>query len=521
MKHIRMTALALLLIIPVAAFAIDIAAGDGARLDIVSRTSFGIDLDNSYDFGLANELTQVDLVLGLLPYQEITNRGNTQDAVGFISLALQELNLIKYIRTIGYNAPEPIETDNYQTGQFVAGIAKGPWLIQLNAGGNERFTAPWFKGMEYINDGFKLSWAYLDSMVDIRRINAISGMPVITKRGQENLIAPGVSGTNDTVMQFSFETAGSIADRFVHNIAGQMVAAMYNTDSLGLNFKLGTQNRFNSSLNKEDDINGVAFGVDSVIMPYALPGLKIFASMIGTFNYGIDANPDPLAGGARIGYNIPLSNVISVEPWAGLDIGTKFKDGGGTEKPEYEASFGATMRWPGEGGWRKDYILNSEGRVYPGMSVGYKIYESLEQTAGMEHSINFTLFEPKGDAGMFYGIGSEIVVDVVDLTNVTFNKAADFYNPKGGFSILGTVYLDYELSIDKLPGKLVPWTILFYDNLPGATKTADRINDFKVDFGLNLENAIPNTVFGLVWNSGSLIQKERAGFIRLFVEIRL
>ena len=524
MKYKRIAVAALLLALPAVVFSIDIRVFNGARLNIVSRTSFGIDLENPYDFGLSNELTQVDLVIGLLPFQEITNRGNTQDAVGFISLTLQELNLIKYERNIQYHPPTAtgeIATDSYQTGMFIAGIALGPWLIQLNAAGNEPFTAPWFKGMQYINDGFKFSWAYLDSMVDIRRINAISGMPVITKRGEEHLIAPGVSGESDTVRQFSFETAGNIADRFVHSIAGQMVALMYNTDGLGFNFKLGTQFPFRSTFNTKDNINGVAFGFDSVFMPYSLPGVKIFASLLGTFNYGVDSAPDPFAGGTRIGYNIPLSNVISVEPWAGLDIGTKFKDGGGAEKPEYEVSVGATMRWPGEGGWRKDYVLNSEGRVYPGMSVGYKIYESLEKNAGMEHSINFTLFEPRGDAGMFYGIGSEIVVDVVDLTNVTFGKAATWVDPRGGFSILGTVYLDYEIGINGLPGKLVPWTILFYDNLPGATRNADRINDFKVDLGINLENTIPNTVFGLVWNSGSLIQKKIAGYIRLFVEIRL
>ena len=532
MKSIRIAAVVLLLTLPVTVvFPIDLQTSNGARLDIVSRTSFGIDLENTYDFGLSNEFTRFDLVLDLLPYQVLSNQANTSDAVGFISLSLQSLSLIRYKdypdqdgEIVGWNPAASIYTDSYQPGELVAGIAKGPWLVQLNAGGNEPFTAPWFKGMQYINDGFKFSWAYLDSVVDIRRINAITGIPVITKRGEELIDLPGHAADNDTVRQFSFQYVGNIADRFGPDIDGEMVAVMYNADSFGLNFKLGTENPFNSRSNTKDNKNGLALGLDSVFMPFALPGLKIFASLVGTFNYGPDINPDPFVGGTRIGYNIPLSPVISVEPWAGLDIGTKFKNGGGTEKPEYETSFGATMRWPGDAGWYTDYIVNTEGRVYPGMSIGYKIYENLETKSGPEHSIRFSLFEPRGDEGMFYVVGSEIVVDVIDLTNTTYGIApADpYYNPAGGFSTLATAYFDFEIKdLGKFPGMLVPWTILYYDNLSGATKNATRINDFKIDLGINLEKAIRNTVFGLVWNSGSLVQTKDAGFMRVFVEIRL
>ena len=532
MKNIRIAAVALLLILPALAFSIDIQMANGARLEIVSRTSFGIDIDNPYDFGLKNELTQLDLIINLLPYQEISNKGNTSDAVGFINVTLQDLSLIKWKnQKLGWNDGEPIWTDGYQTTAFIAGIAKGPWLAQFHAGGNEYFRDPWYKGMQYINDGFKFSWAYLDSMVDIKRINAISGIPVITKRGEENMEKPGSAAANDTMLQFGFKDNWNIADRFGPDISGQMVAVMYNTDSFGLNFKLGTEYPFGSKSNTEKNMNGLAFGLDSVFMPYPLPGLKIFASLVGTYNYGKDKDPDPFIGGTRIGYNIPLSYVISVEPWVGLDIGTKFKDAGGAEKPEYEASFGATMRWPGASGWQRDYILNTEGRVYPGMSVGYKIYQNLEKGTDPEHSIKFTLFEPRGDQGMFYRVGSEMVIDIIDITNINFGKTniisgvppqAAANDPRGGFSILGTVYLDYEIGkLGAFPGMLLPWTILYYDNIPGRAKKDDRLNDFKIDLGINLEKAIKNVTFGLVWNSGSLIQKSAAGYMRLFVEIRL
>jgi hypothetical protein len=533
------------------AFAIEIPRSDSARLDITSRTSFGIDIDNPYRYGLLNELTQFDLVFGLAPYSPTSNRLNSPDAVGFINVTLFNLDLVKTQKSVGYNAPGPIGTNRYQTGEFFAGIAKGPWLIQLNAGANEPFASPWNKGMQFINDDFNFSWAYLDSMVDVRRVRAITGIPVITRRGEENMIGDGDIGSNDTMRQFGFDGVGQVADRFaptmIYNISNppKMVTVMYNADAFGVNVKLGTQYSFDSDQITENNANGIAMGVDSVFTPAAVSGLKIFASVMGTVNWGPDKDSDPIFGGTRIGYNIPLNDEISIEPFVGADVGIKIKDKGGTENLGYEVSGGLNMRWPGFAGWGKDYILNSDGRAFPGMSLSYKIYEEKEKYSytgthdtGMEHAIKFTLFEPKGDEGLFYKIGAEIIVDLVDLTNAAWDNEGfphtEGLDPKKGRSLLATAYVDYELGrIGKIPGSFVPWTILYYDNLSGDSKDADRINDFKIDLGINLENAIANTTFGLVWNSGSLIQgttetigggnkiDHKAGYVRLFAEIRL
>lgn len=302
-----------------------------------------------------------------------------------------------------------------------------------------------------------------------------------------------------------------------------MIAGMYTAGSFGINVKLGTEYSFESANITEDNMNGIAAGVDSVFTPAALPGLKIFASLMGAVNYSFDNTPDPIYGGTRIGYTIPLNDDISIESFAGADLGVRIKEGGVMEKPGYEVSGGVTMRWPGQGGWLKDYILNSDGRVFPGMSLGYKIYNELENGIGLEHSIKFTLFEPKGDEDIFYGLGSEIIIDLVDLTGVTAGAAATANDPAGGFSALVTAYFDYTLpGFGGLPGALIPWTILYYDNLSGQSGSG-RINDMKIDMGLNLENAISNTTFGVVWNTGSLIQRTRYhwGCLRFTAEIRL
>ena len=522
MKRIQITTIMLLLIIPAAVFAIDISASDSVRLDITSRTSFGIDLDNTYRYGLANELTQFDLVFGLAPYQKLSNKLNSPDAVGFIDVTLFNLDLVKVDKKAGYNDPTisggaPMGTNRYQTGEFLAGIVKDPWLIQLNAAANEPFSSPWNKGLEFINDGFKFSWAYLDSMVDVRRVKEISGVPAITMRGEENMYGDGDIGANAgfTMQQFTFDSVGNIADRFGPSYNAHMVAVMYNADNFGINIKLGTQKPFYDDTITSKDKNGLALGVDSVITPTGIPGLKIFASLMGMLNWDDDSRPDPLFGGTRIGYNIPLNDDLSVEPWAGIDMRTRFENNGGVEDPGYEVSFGGNMRWPGFGGWAKDYILNSDGRVFPGMSLGYKIYEDKSRSSnpGIEHSIKFTLFEPKGDEGLFYVLGSEIIVDLVDLTGVS-----------EGFTTLATAYFDLEFNnVGKIPGTLVPWTILYYDNLPGTEEDSKRINDMKIDIGVNLENAIANTTFGIVWNTGSLIQQTKYhwGYLRLIAEIRL
>ncbi|MDR0412147.1 MAG: hypothetical protein LBH75_09300 [Treponema sp.] len=508
-------------------YGIDISTSDSARLDIVSRTSFGIDLDNPYRFGLSNEITQFDLVFGLAPYQKISNRVNSPSAVGFIDVTLFNLDLIKVNTNVGYNDPAGIGTNRYQTGEFIAGILNKNWLIQLNAAGNEPFASPWNKGLQFVNDGFKFSWAYLDSMVDVRRIKAVSEIPSITKRGEENMAGDGQTTEHGTMKQFGFDTVGNIADRFGASISpAHMVAVMYNSEQFGVNAKLGTEYSFDSASIEKSNRNGIAAGVDTVFTPQAVPGLKIFASIDGAADYSLDENADPIYGGTRIGYTIPLNEDVSIEPFTGFDIGVKLKDDGNWEKPAYEISGGLTMRWPGQGGWLKDYILNSDGRVFPGMSLAYKVYRGIEREKelDMEHSVKFTLFEPRGDDGVFYGLGAEVIIDVIDITNVTKDAPGTADNPPGGFRTLATAYLDYTIpGFLRSSGSLIPWTILYYDNIPDETDSSKRINDAKVDLGLNFENFISNTTFGIVWNSGSLIQQTSShwGYFRATVEIRL
>ena len=469
-----------------------------AEFNITSRTSFGVDLDNTYRYGLKQELTAFNLILHLTPYQKLSNKVNSSGPVGFIDLTFFNLDLMSD-ESLGYNAGVPdqkayLMRNRFQTGEFLAGIAYSNWILQLNAGANEPFWDPWNKGIQFTNDKVKFSWAYLDSMVDVKRTKKISEL------------AP----QDPVVTQFQHDVCGP-TDQFGMNLTGATIAALYNKeDVFGLNLKFATEYPYDSEAITEKNSNGLAAGFDMVITPPAVQGLKIFASAGASNNYGKDEKADPLSFGTRIGYTIPLNEDISIEPYGGFDGGIDYADQGDKNPLKFEASCGLTMRWPGQAGWVTDYILNADGRVFPGMSLAYSAFGDTDNLSDLNHSVKFTLFEPRGDDGIFYKIGSEIIADITHLGQKNWD-------------LLATAYFDYELpGIFQTNGKLIPWITLCYDNLP-KQGDEERSNAFKTDVGIKLDGAISNTVIGLVWNSGNLISEESDvsyGFIKTFVEIK-
>ena len=468
-----------------------------AQFNITSKTSFGVDLDNPYRYGLKQELTDFNLILHLTPYQKLSNKVNSDRPVGFIDLTFFNLDLMSD-ESLGYNAGVPdqkayLMRNRFQTGEFIAGIAISDWILQLNAGANEPFWDPWNKGIQFTNDKIKFSWAYLDSVVDVKRIKKVSEL------------AP----TDPVVAQFQQDVCGP-TDQFGLNITGATIAALYNKeDVFGINLKVATEYAYDSEAITEKNSNGLAAGFDFVVTPSVLQGLKIFASAGGSLNYGKDHNPNPLMFGTKVGYAISLNEDISLEPYGGFD--GCFKFGGKKAEPfEFEASCGMTLRWPGQAGWFKDYILDTAGRVFPGMSLAYSIYGNTDNLSNLINSVKVTMFEPCGDDGIFYKIGSEMILDITQLGRKDWN-------------LLATLYVDYEIpGIMNSNGKLVPWVTFCYDNLP-YEGGIERQNAFKTDMGVKLDGVISNTIIGMVWNSGNLISDKTdtsMGFIKAFVEIK-
>ncbi|NLJ10060.1 MAG: hypothetical protein GX438_06950 [Treponema sp.] len=475
----------------------DISLADSGSFNLTSRTSFGIDLDNPYRYGLTQDLTDFQLVINLVPYQKLSNKVKSDNAVGFINLTLFNLDLVTS-EGLGYNAGVPdnngayLRRNRFQTGEFLAGIAKGNWIFQMNAGANEPFWSPWNKGLEYVNDKVKFTWAYLDSMVDVKRITPIGSLkpedPVVT--------------------QFQQDTKGP-TDSLGFDVGGSTIAALYTLENrFGMNLKFATEYGYNSDAITPQNRNGITAGIDTVFIPPQLEKFKIFLSADGSYEYGLDSNPDPVMVGGKAGYRIPLNDDFALEPYVGTDVGVKIKETGGYDSGEYETAMGITVHWPGQGGWYTDYILNRDGRVFPGLSLAYKIYNSLDEGfSSAKQSMKFTLFEPRGDEGLFYGIGSEIVADFVDIGSMDR-------------ILYITSYFDYTLpGVLQSPGAFIPWITICYDNVPDGSQ---RKQSVKIDGGLKLEKVVSNTIISLGWNSGDLVNpvaSYRWGYLKASVEI--
>jgi hypothetical protein len=487
-------------------FAGEVSTAGGARLDITSRTTFGVDLGSPYRYGLKNELTRFDFVYSLAGYQQLTNLVKAPDPVGFVNITLFNFD-IQMRKVLGYNADGAVDGNRYQTGIFQAGIAWGKWIFQLNAGANEPFWSPWNKGLEYVNDKVKFSWAYLDSMVDVKRLAKVAAMkpqdPAADQFKQD-----GAGDTDSLGASFSGPAVFLNSPSVYLNTTGSAVAAMFTDEAFGLNFKALTEYGYDDPLVTATNANGIAAGVDAVVMPAAAPGLKILASAAAAKNWGVDALADPLLAGFKVGRNTPLNDAISLEPYVGLDAELDFPASGAPDRLKFEAAAGVTMHWPGRGGWYTDYILNKDGRVFPGMSLAYKAFGDTANLGALKHNLKFTLFEERGDDGVFYGLGAEAVVDFTDLASA--NR-----------TLMSTVYLDYTLpGFAGTAGSLVPWIVVCWDNIPVA---AGRDDDLKLDLGAKLVDAIANTTLGLTWNSGNLLTEGAApglGYLKATAEVR-
>ena len=66
----------------------EIESDEGASLVVTTRTSFGVDLDHPERYGLRTEFPRLGLYIRLIPWQNVTNKVNSDDPIGFIDLNL-------------------------------------------------------------------------------------------------------------------------------------------------------------------------------------------------------------------------------------------------------------------------------------------------------------------------------------------------------------------------------------------------------------------------------------------------
>lgn len=527
---------ALLLSVTGTAFAKEIGNTFNAEFRIKSRTSFGVDLDSPYNLGLKQELLDFAYVMHVGPGY-VSNQFSADVPVGFINFSVYDVAITPVsggtVENLEANRGNGKFYDYWDSGKFSAGISWKNFLLTLNGKNTESFWLPWNKAFENTDDKIRVSWASMDTVVGATRTKKIlSSQPLDTdQKGRSSGKWTGKQST------YLVEQDDGTMDKLHFAVDGQMVGLMYNMpDVFGVNLKFATENPFDSKLNTVHDYNGIALGLDFVLTPKFLKGLRVLGSAAGTWNYGADHNADPFAVGVKASYSIVLNEDITVEPYAGFDTGlfllddysvstiatnssTQYKTGlsdNETNLPGggYEVSFGAAVRWPGQRGWYTDYITGDEGRVFSGMALGYSFYNNpLDGDTAPSHSMKFTLFEPTGHEGVLYFVGSEVIADLKNIGTKDWE-------------LLATAYVDCPLDMIIKHGILTPFVTLYYDNLP-YEKGADilRQNALKTDLGVKLSEFIPNTVVSLLWNSGNLIENKDVeapltkGFVRCAVEI--
>jgi hypothetical protein len=516
-----------------------------ASLDVVTETDFGVDLDHPYMYGLKFWVPELSINIDLLGHQDITNRVKTKDPVGFIDLTLDTVSIRFNNGALpDYNNPGNVIgfgfNDSAQqkagTGYFGpiylqnmrAGIVWGDWIIQLGAAGTDYFWDPWHReqtGYSYMDSG----WAYLDTRVQYLR-------PLVPKVIQ--------AGLNDETDYWIYDSQSALfgphgadpkdIEGLTPNYGGTMIGLQYVGSEFSAMFKLSTQYAWDSPQITSSKSNGIALGLDYSFTPgAALKGFRVLGNVItglyerpgaavattaasapstgSSSDPGVSAgssttalpagvtSPNMIAGGLKVGYDIPLPrwalHITSIEPYVGLEASQPLylipSDNGQT--PAAEVSAGFTLHWPGIQGWGYDYLQRESGRtgnVYSGMTFAYKTYVPDVTIPKPVHSLLVTLYNDP-DQGLIDQSAAELVAQWFDFANASGVNVFEL-----------TAYVDHALP-SPTGGILVPWTKVYYDNYqlnPGDS----RSNNLMVFAGLKLRKLVRNTEFGLSYESRNL-----------------
>jgi hypothetical protein len=482
----------------------EVESDEGASLVVTTRTSFGVDLDHPERYGLRTEFPRLGLYIRLIPWQNVTNKVNSDDPIGFIDLNLG-INEIRFTNgafpddnnpgeRVGMGWNDPTRATGYFAPLYLegmqAGIAWDNFVFQLAAGGDDTFWKPWNRNLSRTNEALYTSWAFMDTRVMYRRTGRVSDLGI-----------EGLTGWN----LFTYDTVPNPSDSLARRVGGTMVGLQYTGEASAWMLKTATEYDWRSDKITQENANGVSFGLDFALTPPAPAGLRLLGSVTAERNYGPDEADDPVFGGVRLGYDMPVAGLrdVSIEPYAGYDM--KLIPETGTFEA-HELSGGFTIHWPGTTGWAYDYIADRPAFTDPGLTAAYTLYLDRSADADPVHSVMVTLLEGSGDAGMLLGVGSEIVLEAFDLT-------------KPSSAVLLSSYFDLSLE-GVLGGTLVPWTKIFYDNV--GNEDGSRSHALKVDLGLKLHEAIRNTVFGIAWQSGDLLIIDPVlGHFKTYVELSL
>lgn len=504
----------------------ELALKNAASIDIKTKTSWGINLDNPDQNGLALDYLNLAIILDQINGGTITNKLKTDMPVGFMTLDLSQIetrwttysdaggstdnnnpggttNILPGWNSSATGYWSPIYIEN-----FISGIAWKNWTLQLAAGGDSANNwRPWARNNgSYARSEFIQRWAYMDTRIQYRRQNIPHYLRYLS---EDPTIIPD---------QTMYWTDGTKDTNIALNPTGTMVGLCFDgTDFSGM-LKYMTENEWTKARTDSDPKNGNAAGLDFAFEPTYLKGFRVFGSAGILFNYGDDDSEQPWALGGKVCYNIPLFGSYSVEPYVGYQQICYYENADDPDAREYSA--GVTIHWDGNGGWQYDAMAERDGVLFPGLTIAYTLLDSdtSSNSDTMDSNVKITLFEESDNYGVVPGLGAELCTEMLGLNDFVTSQ------------ILLSMYLDYTVyGIGN--GILIPWTRILYDNL-GQGEDAGRVNNFKIDAGLRCDKYIKNAAFGVTYESKNLTARNHdetnltygyygLGFLQAWVEIKL
>ena len=534
----------------------DLSVKTQAKIDITTNTSYGVNLDNPDQQGLRMDFSHFGISFNLANGGLVSNKIKSDGPSGFVqfefgglqldwgntsSLYDKDMNNPGLTTNLGFNSGNTGYTYPIYIERFVSGIQwrafDGEFVVQLAGGGDAPENwRPWSNVQRgYLMSEFIQRWAYLDTRVQYQRasVPAYLNNAKMSSTGLPDDSNYWIDGNPTDPLNYTRDLN--------LNPQGTLVGLQFNAADFSIMGKFTTEKTWADKNPK--DHNGMAFGVDASFTPQAIKGLKAYASAGKEINYGTDSDPQPSAFGGKLGWDFPVADPLTLEPYLGVQ--TKIWDkigvsGTTTYYNATEASAGLTVHWPGNGGWQWDNLEQRNGVLFPGLTVAYTIRDHNDTYGGGAkadanpiQSLRATLFEESGDYGLVPGLGAEIVVEDIDFLNnpkVDTSSVKNSDSPNG--MLLTTTYLDYTL-VDLVPGELVPWTRIYWDNFVSPT-VGSRVNNLKVDLGLKLAKAVRNAVFGIDYQSRNLTSAVRdvnggdvfngaygLGMVKAWVEVSL
>jgi hypothetical protein len=465
---------------------IPLYAGDGP---VNVSTQLNIRCTSTLGYNIETELAGFETVVNWFEFiftpsgwnTFSTPPGSPEESYTFFTVTGLNLSILANLDDINSNGTNSTIDYDWLSLTNIAGMLVTPWV--------------WI-GIVYQGQPENQVWHYHQFIADHAMIGSRTCYRALQGGGM------GAGGIKDA-------DAGIVhRDRFqaIYEVDDYILVG-YDSDLFSVIGKLGSRySLFDTTVAPQDDgsmAQEFAFGVDSAIRP--IPGLEVGVDAYATTF--VDSSGDPMFS-TKVTYDIPLYKSLYLQPFAAFDGQVR------TDGLEMEVSAGINIPWPG-GGWKEDpiYILrddssnvdNAEGdmgtpsagrgegrytkqNTFGGLTLGFTYadpgFPDDAENSDAVAMIDFSIFEERGDEGLYKDIGMTLSAQVFNLTgNIEFGIAA---------------YMDIEIVDDTF----LPFLAFEYQNYDQENYSDEDALEIHVGFQYI---KIPNATIGIEYGSHNLL----------------